>query len=163
MATTTGWDIGPDIAPLTLRAVPGFPVTWPLDPIPPGWTPVAPVFEVRLHDGTELTYPLAVTPFGATSEWAVTLTGAETSALATGRHARLTDSGTAIAAGPFRAMSGWSANVTPVSMPARILAGPPGSGGTGGLSVIDNGDGTLTLTDTGQLVDNGDGTLTLTI
>lgn len=162
---TDGWDIGPDIAKLTLRAVPGLPVTWPLTPIPDDWSPIAPVFEVRMEDGTVTSYPLTETVLDGEPEpvWLTVLTAEQTSALDGRGRARLIDSGSLIAAGRFRRLSAWSANVTPVSMPARVLAGPPGSGGAGGLSVIDNGDGTLTLTDTGQIVDNGDGTLTLTI
>lgn len=128
-----GWDIGPDIAKLTLRAVPGLPVTWPLTPIPDDWTPVQPVFEVRMGDGTVTSYPLTRTAMEGEPEsvWLTVLTAEQTSALDGRGRARLIDSGQVIAAGPFRRLSGWSANVTPVSMPARILAGPPGTGGDG--------------------------------
>lgn len=40
---------------------------------------------------------------------------------------------------------------------------PDGFGG-GSISIVDNGDGTITLSDTGtgtSIVDNGDGTITL--
>lgn len=45
---------------------------------------------------------------------------------------------------------------------SRILTASSGGGGGGStLTVVDNGDGTLTLSGSG-VVDNGDGTLTIT-
>lgn len=164
---TDGWSIGPDVASLEVKAVAGLPVSWILTPLPDNWTPITPVFNVSLPNDVIKSFPLTYGPLDGEDVWYVILTGEQTEELKHAAYVQLVDSGYPIAAGRYLNLTGWSPNVTPVSMPARIIGAPivggPG-GSAGGLSLVDNGDGTLTLTDTaGQVVDNGDGTLTLTV
>ena len=119
-----GWDIGPTVGALTLRAIPGFPVTWALGPVE-GYVPADPVFEVRLSDWTVLSFPA---PGGA-----VALTADQTAPLRHASSARLIDSGQVIAAGPFRVMKSWSADCAPVTAPVRIVVGPQGDQGNPGI------------------------------
>lgn len=128
-----GWDIGPSVGSLTVRAIPGLPVTWVLDPID-GYTPVAPVIEVQLDDRSVLAFPLV----------GGQVTVADTTPLQTARRARLVDQGSVVAAGRFRAISGWDADCTGGSVPVRFVAG---ASGVGIASVTDlDGDGVALVT-----------------
>lgn len=128
-----GWDIGPSVGSLTARAIPGLPVTWVLDPVD-GYTPVAPVIEVQLADRSVLSFPLVNGQ----------VTVAETTPLQNARRARLVDQGVVVAAGRFRAISGWDADCTGGSVPVRFVAGAPG---VGIASVTDlDGDGVALVT-----------------
>ena len=129
---TNGWSIGPDIASLELRVVPGLPVTWPLTPLPDNWVPNEPVINILLPDNVIISFPLVYGSLGGEEVWYTTLTGEQTLNIESGEYVNLSDTNADIAAGRLTKLSRWRSNVTPVSMPARILAGPPGTGTGGG-------------------------------
>lgn len=136
------WDIGPDIGSLTLRAVPGLPVTWALGTVD-GWTPQDPVFDLRFRDGSVRTFPL--TESGGA--WTASLTASDTEVLQHARHARLRDGERVIAAGRLRALSGWDADCTGGTVPVRIVAGAPGRGIVSISAPDEAGVATVTYTD----------------
>lgn len=130
-------DLGPDISSITLRVIPGMPVTWVFEPID-GYTPVAPVLQFRLPSGP-VTHPIV--------DGALTLDAGQTADIAAASAVRLADSGQVIAAGHLRALSGWDADCTGGSVPVRIVAGAPGRGIVSISAPDEVGVATVTYTD----------------
>lgn len=104
-----------------------------------------------------------VSPVTAPVEFAIAVTGGATVDLA---------SVVPVPANLGQAVADWQAATAAalaardevIALAATITAGGSSSSGGGSLAVVDNGDGTLTITPTGgvSITDNSDGTLTLT-
>lgn len=122
--TGPGWVVGPSIGRVTLRAVPGLAVVWPVPQIE-AHAPAAPVWEVKLRGGETRAFPVV----GA----AAALTAEDTADLVRGIAARLLDAGAVVLAGEYVAMSGWAAEGLPVAATVQVVPG--------GVSLVEMSEG----------------------